>query len=1365
MGKTTLARARRARRSTCSSRACSAPPTCCRPTSSAPTSSTSARTASSSGPGPIFANVVLVDEINRASPKTQSGLLECMQERRVTVDVHTHELARPFVVLATQNPIEFEGTYPLPEAQVDRFMARLSLGYPTSAGEVDMLARPRGSATASTSSSRSPPRPTLLAVQDAARRVHASDALRGYVVALLQRTREDPRVELGASPRAGPDAAARRQGARAAAGPRPRAARRRAGARRGRARPPHRARARGARRRPASRSSPTRWRRRRRCRRRPCARPPPPRSSGSLLIAGRGDLRRRAALRPRRRADPARRRRRRRGCCSAARGVRVARTVGARRAHRGAAGASSTSSSGRPAAAAQRARSRTTCCPTPAAAGHRPAPHARCASTRASRAAGARCCRRRASSSATRSAWPRASCTVRRATTSCSCCRASSRWCAAGGDGDGSGLAARRGRPSVAAEVDLDGLRPLPPGRAGVADLLAGAGARRRADGAPAARRRRHAPARRARPARRRARGGPRRRRARRRLAVRAPRARRRLRAAAARRPAPDRARVRRSSAGRTCTCAWRSSTAHGPPPRGAGRAPRAGPLRRRASPGAPAARAGPRRRRRALPRRARRRRPARGRAAPRSPRGRAPGGLHRGRLHGLRAERASRRVAERAPDGRRRAAAASRGPSRAGAPHPERVRLGAFAALGAVRRAALGRADPARARAATCSCRCSSRSPAPLAADGDARADAPDWQRRTAAGVVAFVLLLLAAARGGGRAAAAARPAPLGRPRRRHVAGHRSLPAIDACPTAASTSGCARRSSPAAARCCSRSRALLAFWPRRGGATAPARRAAVALGVLYAVPIIEHEPDSPVLRRRGLLHPAGRPSCGSSACAPTRSASPLTCVVVAAHRRARSSAPRLDSDAAVVRLRELRRVARAQEGRGVLLDPQLRAAELAARRARAAAHQGADAPATGRRPTSTSSTACAGAQGAARRATRCTSRAINAPQWLQTIQVVDRGLRTTAVRRRRHDAGHRDHGSSRLAPTAAPRHLRDGRASRCARATATRRSVYVPRPTRPSSALAARTTPATRRTSCELRCPLAGGLRGLARPGDRQAAGLDARGALPARTAATAGAGIVWPQRLRRAARTAPACWPSSPYARVYALAQQLGRRRARPTTSCRRVQRRASSATRATTRRPPPAPLPARRLPVRRPAGLLPAVLRRDGAAAADGRGPRARRVGLLRPARSTASASEYVVRDLDAHSWVEAYFPPLRLGHVRPDAGRVAGPLAARRHPARAPTAARRRAPNSARRLGQSGDRPFAAGDPAAPAVAPATAAAAGSCRSAASRSSPALLALGRRRRAVAPAHAVRGRRRPSSPSCSARCTARVATPRPT
>ncbi len=153
-------------------------------------------------PGPIFANVILVDEINRASPKTQSGLLECMQERRVTVDVHTHELARPFVVLATQNPVEFEGTYPLPEAQVDRFMARVSMGYPSASGEVAMLRAHEVSdrvdvlepvATAA----------ELLAAQDAARRIHASDALRGYVVSVLARTREDARIELGASPRAG----------------------------------------------------------------------------------------------------------------------------------------------------------------------------------------------------------------------------------------------------------------------------------------------------------------------------------------------------------------------------------------------------------------------------------------------------------------------------------------------------------------------------------------------------------------------------------------------------------------------------------------------------------------------------------------------------------------------------------------------------------------------------------------------------------------------------------------------------------------------------------------------------------------------------------------------------------------------------------------------------------------------------------------------------------------------------------------------------------------------------------------------------------------------------------------------------------
>ena len=153
-------------------------------------------------PGPVFANVVLVDEINRTSPKTQSGLLECMQERHVTVDIHTHELARPFLVLATENPIEYEGTYPLPEAQVDRFMVRISLGYPDAVAEAAMLAgHESGDRVLELEPVASPT--DVLNLQDTAARVRASDALRDYVVALLGQTRADPRVELGASPRAG----------------------------------------------------------------------------------------------------------------------------------------------------------------------------------------------------------------------------------------------------------------------------------------------------------------------------------------------------------------------------------------------------------------------------------------------------------------------------------------------------------------------------------------------------------------------------------------------------------------------------------------------------------------------------------------------------------------------------------------------------------------------------------------------------------------------------------------------------------------------------------------------------------------------------------------------------------------------------------------------------------------------------------------------------------------------------------------------------------------------------------------------------------------------------------------------------------
>jgi MoxR-like ATPase len=153
-------------------------------------------------PGPVFANIVLVDEINRASPKTQSGLLECMQEGHVTVDVHTHELARPFLVIATQNPLDYEGTYPLPEAQLDRFMVRVSLGYPAREDEAEMLA---DHAAGDRVLELAPvcDLTEVVAAQAAVARVHASDALRRYVVGVLEQTRQDRRTELGASPRAG----------------------------------------------------------------------------------------------------------------------------------------------------------------------------------------------------------------------------------------------------------------------------------------------------------------------------------------------------------------------------------------------------------------------------------------------------------------------------------------------------------------------------------------------------------------------------------------------------------------------------------------------------------------------------------------------------------------------------------------------------------------------------------------------------------------------------------------------------------------------------------------------------------------------------------------------------------------------------------------------------------------------------------------------------------------------------------------------------------------------------------------------------------------------------------------------------------
>jgi len=152
-------------------------------------------------PGPVFANIVLGDEINRASPKTQSALLECMEERQVTVDGSTYSLQPPFMVIATQNPVEMEGTYPLPEAQRDRFTARISLGYPLPAAEREMLEH-HGS-----SSPLDNLQPVARAsdVQDlvvAVRGVLVSDQVKDYIISLANATRTSPELRLGASPRA-----------------------------------------------------------------------------------------------------------------------------------------------------------------------------------------------------------------------------------------------------------------------------------------------------------------------------------------------------------------------------------------------------------------------------------------------------------------------------------------------------------------------------------------------------------------------------------------------------------------------------------------------------------------------------------------------------------------------------------------------------------------------------------------------------------------------------------------------------------------------------------------------------------------------------------------------------------------------------------------------------------------------------------------------------------------------------------------------------------------------------------------------------------------------------------------------------------
>jgi len=152
-------------------------------------------------PGAIFANVVLGDEINRASPKTQSALLECMEERQVTVDGTTYELAGPFMVIATQNPIEMEGTYPLPEAQRDRFMVRLSMGYPDIESELAMV---EGHGAGDPLDDLRPVADAQEIAQliDVVKAVHVSEAVRRYAIALVTATRNSPDLRLGASPRA-----------------------------------------------------------------------------------------------------------------------------------------------------------------------------------------------------------------------------------------------------------------------------------------------------------------------------------------------------------------------------------------------------------------------------------------------------------------------------------------------------------------------------------------------------------------------------------------------------------------------------------------------------------------------------------------------------------------------------------------------------------------------------------------------------------------------------------------------------------------------------------------------------------------------------------------------------------------------------------------------------------------------------------------------------------------------------------------------------------------------------------------------------------------------------------------------------------
>jgi len=152
-------------------------------------------------PGPIFSQILLADEINRATPRTQSALLEAMQERQTTVDISTHKLPRPFLVMATQNPIELEGTFPLPEAQLDRFLMKIGLGYPTESEENDILLRFERSDPLEELKSVVGPE-EILAMQDRVRSIRVENSMRFYIANVCRATRSHPDIELGASPRA-----------------------------------------------------------------------------------------------------------------------------------------------------------------------------------------------------------------------------------------------------------------------------------------------------------------------------------------------------------------------------------------------------------------------------------------------------------------------------------------------------------------------------------------------------------------------------------------------------------------------------------------------------------------------------------------------------------------------------------------------------------------------------------------------------------------------------------------------------------------------------------------------------------------------------------------------------------------------------------------------------------------------------------------------------------------------------------------------------------------------------------------------------------------------------------------------------------